>query len=141
MANTRRNRIMRLASLALAGLTILAIAACGEARSEKGEGYALYSEGSYNVPGTYYAEFFDTSRKRYYLIANPRTLEDFKGGSREMPFSKTLIGQGPNRATIVVEQVKDSDLSKTIEARLVNTLKARYVNAAPMTSASATAAK
>lgn len=108
------------AALALA---VLALAGCTGAGRQDGP---LYAQGSTMVPGTYYGELFDAERKRWYLFLDPATATAFKDGAREMPLSRTLIGAGPERATVQVEQVKDAEASRTIGSRLVATFNARH---------------
>lgn len=113
------------ATLALASLLL---AGCTAGRQDG----ALYSEGNTSLPGTYYAEFFDAERKRWYLLQSPGSAAAFQAGARELPMSKTLIGAGPDRATVMVELGKDADYSLLVGRRLVATFNARHGTAAKL---------
>ena len=113
------------ATLALASLLL---AGCTAGRQDG----ALYTEGSTSMPGTFYAEYFDAERKRWYLLLSPESAAHFQAGSRELPLSKTLIGAGPNRNTVVIEQGKDADYSLLVGRRLIATFNARHGTAAKL---------
>jgi hypothetical protein len=117
---------MRLTPVAHFGLaltlTLGVVALTGCNARQEGD---FYVQGSRAMVGTFYAEYFNKDNKRWYLLAKQETLEAFQSGNHEMPFSKTLIGVGPDKATVVVEQVKDADQSQIIGSRLVNEFNAR----------------
>ena len=45
-------------------------------------------------------------KERLYVISNPETIASFKA-TGHLPFTKTFIGAGPNKETVVVEVDKD----------------------------------
>jgi len=101
-----------------AALPLLLLAGCGEPRTV----------GPVQVQGEvatydYYGEFRD--EKRIYLLRTPDTVANFAAGNKEMPLSKTLIGKGPNKETLVIESLKEPDVSKIETARLIRTFNAR----------------
>ena len=104
-------------TLPLLGLAAVLALPCFVGCNARQEG-DYYVQGCRALVGTYYAEYFDAERKRWYLLATEETVEAFKAGTREMPLSKTLIGVGPNKETVVVEQVKDAEQSFFIGRRL-----------------------
>jgi hypothetical protein len=114
-------RTVPTALLALVAVVALATTSGCNARQD-GD---FYVQGSRAISGTFYAEYFNPENKRWYLLATQETLDSFKSGNHEMPMSKTLIGAGPAKETVVVEQVKDVDLSKTIGRRLTATFNER----------------
>ena len=114
---------MRVALTTSATLLMLVLAGCGEPR-QVGDIYVQGSVTSYN----YYAELHvkqDSGKERIYLLFDPKTVESFDGGGREMPMSKTLIAAGPEKATMVIEQVKDPAQSLIITRRLLTTFNDR----------------
>ena len=114
-------RTIHTALLAIAAVVALATTSGCNARQE-GD---FYVQGSRAFSGSFYAEYFDTERKRWYLLSSQETYEAFQAGSREMPISKSLIGAGPNKETVVLEQVKDVDSSRFMGARLISTFNGR----------------
>ena len=109
-------RTVHTALLALAAVVALATTSGCNARQE-GD---FYVQGSRAMVGTFYAEYFSPETKRWYLLSSQETLEAFQAGSREMPMSKSLIGAGPNKETVVIEQVKDAEISANIGRRLTH---------------------
>ena len=110
---------MRAALLAFASLTVLALAGCGEPR-QVGEVYVQGDVTSYN----YYGEFREKregGRDRIFLMFDPDTVKAFAAGAKELPVSKSMIGKGPNKETIVLEQLKDPVQSAIIAKRLITT--------------------
>ena len=114
-------RTIHTALLAIAAVVALATTSGCNARQE-GD---FYVQGSRAISGSFYAEYFDTERKRWYLLSSQETFEAFQAGSREMPMSKSLIGAGPNKETVVVEQVKDVEISGNIGRRLTHVFNER----------------
>lgn len=105
--------------LASATLLTFALAGCGEPR-QVGDIYVQGSVVSYD----YYAEVHikpEAGKERIYLLFDPKTVEAFAAGSTELPLSKTMIGAGPNKETLMVEQVKDPAQSLIITRRLLTT--------------------
>ncbi len=102
----------------LAAIPLIALAGCGEPRAV-GPVQVQGDVMTYN----YYGEFRD--EKRIYLLRTPEAVQGFAAGSKEMPQSKTLIGKGPNRETLVIEAHKEADISKIEIARLIKTFNAR----------------
>ncbi len=97
----------------------LVLAGCGEPR-QVGDIYVQGSAASYN----YYGEVHikpEAGRERIYLLCDPATVNAFAAGSTELPLSKTMIGAGPNKETLMVEQVKDPAQSLIITRRLLTT--------------------
>lgn len=119
---------MRLASnvlLALPFATALVLAGCGGSGEVRkvGDVTVTGSVASYS----YYAEYREVlpnGKVRIYLMAYPTTVAAFAGGNKEF-LSKTLIGAGPNKETLVIEQVKEDDLSAVLRKRLVATFRER----------------
>ncbi len=108
---------MRAALLASATILALALTGCGEPR-QVGDIYVQGDVASYN----YYAEFRDkqsNGKERIYLLIDPQTVNAFAAGAKELPMSKTLIAAGPNKETIMLEQVKDSAQSLIITRRIL----------------------
>jgi hypothetical protein len=105
--------------LALAGIT-----GCDANPRQVGDIYVQGSPSSYN----YYGEFREKregGKDRIFLFFDPATVQAFADGSRELPLSKTMIGKGPNKETIHIEQVKDPEQSKIIATRLIKTFNAK----------------
>ena len=114
---------MRAALLASATILALALTGCGEPR-QVGDIYVQGDVASYN----YYAEFREkqsNGKERIYLLMDPQTVNAFAAGAKEMPQSKTLISAGPNKETIVIEQVKDSAQSLIITRRILTTFNSK----------------
>ena len=134
---------MRLASnvlLALPFATALVLAGCGGSGEVRkvGDVTVTGSVASYS----YYAEYREVmhnGKVRIYLMAYPTTVEAFAGGNKEF-LSKTLIGAGPNKETLVIEQVKEDDLSAVLRKRLVATFRERAAAAAAAAPVAAPAA-
>ena len=104
--------------LPFAALPLILLAGCGEPRTV----------GPVQVQGEvatydYYGEFRDG--QRIYLLRTPDAVHGFAAGVKEMAQSKTLIGKGPNRETLVIETLKDVEISKVETARLIRTFNAR----------------
>ena len=121
---------MRAALLAFASLTVLALAGCGEPR-QVGEVYVQGDVTSYN----YYGEFREKregGRDRIFLMFDPATVKAFAAGAKELPVSKTMIGKGPNKETIVLEQMKDPAQSAIVAKRLITTFNAKNNAAVPV---------
>jgi hypothetical protein len=121
---------MRAALLAFASLTVLALAGCGEPR-QVGEIYVQGDVTSYN----YYGEFREKregGRDRIFLMFDPATVKAFAAGAKELPVSKSMIGKGPNKETIVLEQLKDPAQSAIIAKRLITTFNAKNNAAVPV---------
>jgi hypothetical protein len=121
---------MRAALLAFASLTIVALAGCGEPR-QVGEVYVQGDVTSYN----YYGEFREKregGRDRIFLMFDPATVAAFAAGAKELPVSKSMIGKGPNKETIVLEQMKDPAQSAIIAKRLITTFNAKNNAAVPV---------
>jgi hypothetical protein len=79
---------------------------------------------SYN----YYAEFREkqsNGKERIYLLADPKSVKAFAAGAKELPLSKTMIAVGPNKETIMIEQVKDPAASMILIRRLLATFNAK----------------
>lgn len=109
----------------LVPLTVLALAltGCGEPR-QVGDIYVQGDVSSYN----YYGELREkqaNGKERIYLLAFPDTVNAFNAGAKELPLSKTMIAAGPNKETIMVEQVKEADQSLIITRRLLNAFNAK----------------
>jgi hypothetical protein len=121
---------MRAALLAFASLTVLALAGCGEPR-QVGEVYVQGDVTSFN----YYGEFREKregGRDRIFLMFDPATVKAFAAGAKELPVSKSMIGKGPNKETIVLEQLKDTAQSAIIAKRLITTFNAKNNAAVPV---------
>ena len=114
---------MRAALLAFASLTVLALAGCGEPR-QVGDVYVQGDVTSYNFYGEF-REKREGGRDRIFLMFDPATVKSFAAGAKELPQSKTLIGKGPAKETIVIEQLKDSAQSAIIAKRLIKTFNAK----------------
>ena len=112
-------RRLRAASCLFVALgATLALTGCGEPRTV-GNVQVQGHVSTYN----YYGEFRE--EKRIYLLRSPEAVHMFSEGVKEMPQSKTMIGKGPNRETLVIETVKDNEVSKVETARLIRTFNAR----------------
>lgn len=101
----------------------------------------FYSQGSISIPGTFYAELYDAERRRWYVFMTESAAQGFRQGDREMPLSKTLIGAGPGRTTVVLEQVKDAEQNAIRGERVLTLFRERHPQTeapAPATSAAAT---
>ena len=112
--------------LALAGIT-----GCDANPRQVGDIYVQGSATSYN----YYAEYREKregGKDRIFLMFDPKTVTAFAAGAHELPQSKTLIGKGPNKETIVIEQVKDAEMSKILATRLIKTFNAKNNAAVPL---------
>lgn len=110
---------MRVALFSSVTLLMFALAGCGEPR-QIGDVYVQGSVTSYN----YYGEARykpEAGKNRIYLLFDPKTVAAFAAGSNELPLSKTLIGVGPNKETMMIEQVKDPAQSLIITRRLITT--------------------
>lgn len=114
------------------------LAGCNGGRQEGN----FYTQGSVSMPGSYYAELFDPERKRWYLFFTEETAAGFQRGDREMPLSKTLIGVGPGRTTVVLEQLKDADQNAIRGERVLALFRERHPQtaAAPMAAPAPVAA-
>jgi hypothetical protein len=115
---------MRVAILATATVLALALTGCDSAPRQVGDIQVQGSLSSYN----YYGEFREkqaNGKERIYLLGFPTTVDAFNAGAHELPMSKTLIGAGPNKETIMVEQVKDTEASAILLKRLVTTFNAK----------------
>jgi hypothetical protein len=124
---------MRPIATILTSLTLAAVlGGCSTAGRQEG---ALYSQGSTAMVGTYYAELYDTDRRRWYVFFSETTAQGFKNGEREMPLSKTLIGAGPERTTVVLEQTKDEEQSAIRSRRVLEIFQARHPRSAPAPAA------
>lgn len=117
--DTYAGDLMRVALVASATLLALTLVGCGEPR-QVGDIYVQGDVASYN----YYAEFKEkqsNGKERIYLLIDPITVNAFAAGAKEMPQSKTMIGAGPNKETMVLEQVKDPAQSLIIARRILTT--------------------
>ncbi len=115
---------MRVAILATATVLALALTGCDTQPRKVGDIDVQGSVSSYN----YYGEFREkqaNGKERIYLLAFPTTVDAFNAGAHELPLSKTLIGVGPNKETIQIEQVKEADQSALILKRLIATFNAK----------------
>lgn len=119
-------------------ILVAVLAGCNAGRQE-GD---FYSQGSTSLPGSFYAELYDAERRRWYVFMTEATAQGFKHGDREMPLSKTLIGAGPGRTTVVLEQVKDAEQNAIRGDRVLALFRERHPQtaAAPMPSATAAVA-
>lgn len=111
--------LMRVALISSATLLLVCLAGCGEPR-QVGDVYVQGSAASYN----YYGEARikpEAGKDRIYLLSDPKTVAAFAAGSNELPLSKTLIGAGPNKETMMIEQVKDPAQSLIVTRRLITT--------------------
>jgi hypothetical protein len=96
---------------------------CGEPRTV-GDVHVQGSVSTYD----YYAEYREVrpnGKDKVYLLIDPRSVDAFAAGSHELPLSKTMIGAGPNKETLVIEQVKDNATSEIITKRVLATFRAR----------------
>ncbi len=119
------------ATLAL-GLSLLVLSATGCASGPRQVG-KIEVQGSV-TSYTYYAETQEDvgGKNRIFLFLDPATVTGWNNGAKEMPLSKTLIGKGPNKETLVIEQVKDADQSKLITRRLLATFNAKHNASVPL---------
>lgn len=114
---------MRVALVASATVLALTMVGCGKPR-QVGDIYVQGDVSSYN----YYGEFKEkqsNGKERIYLLIDPATVNAFAAGAKEMPQSKTLINAGPNKETIVLEQIKDPAQSLIITRRVLKTFNAK----------------
>jgi hypothetical protein len=84
---------------------------------------------------SYYAEMLVTqegSKGRYVVFLDPQTVEAWNNGAKELPLSKTFVAKGPNRETVVLEQVKDAATNEAITRRLVTTFNAKHRTKLPL---------
>lgn len=109
-------RRLLIATLPILGL--VGLVGCGEPRTV-GPVQVQGHVSTYN----YYGEFREG--KRIYLLRTPEAVEGFAAGTKEMAQSKTLIGKGPNKETLVIETHKDNEISKVETARLIRTFNER----------------
>ncbi len=123
VSDTYAGDLMRAAlvtsSLAVVALLALTLGGCGEPR-QVGDIYVQGDVASYN----YYAELHDkqsNGKERIYLLSDPNSVKAFAAGAKEMPLSKTMIAAGPNKETVVIEQVKDPAQSMILTRRLLMT--------------------
>ena len=126
------------ALLALPVAAVLLLAGCGEPRTV-GEIQVQGSVSSYN----FYAEYREvrpSGKDKVYLLTDPKTVEAFAAGARELPLSKTMIGAGPNKETLVIEQVKDEQVNAVETKRVLAIFMAKTPVKAPA-AAAAPAAK
>lgn len=106
-------------SLAVVAVLTLTLVSCGEPR-QVGDIYVQGAVASYN----YYAEFHEkqsNGKERIYLLSDPNSVKAFAAGAKEMPLSKTSIAAGPNKETMVLEQVKDPAQNLLMTRRLLMT--------------------
>jgi hypothetical protein len=104
-------------------MVMLTLVGCGEPR-QVGDIYVQGDVASYN----YYAEFREkqsNGKERIYLLADPKSVKAFAAGAKELPLSKTMIAVGPNKETIMIEQVKDPAASMILIRRLLATFNAK----------------
>ena len=114
---------MRVALVASVTVLALTLVGCGEPR-QVGDIYVQGDVSSYN----YYGEFKEkqsNGKERIYLLIDPKTVDSFAAGAKEMPQSKSIIGAGPNKETMVLEQVKDPVQSLIITRRILKTFNAK----------------
>jgi len=114
---------MRVALVASATVLALTLVGCGEPR-QVGDIYVQGDVSSYD----YYAEFHEkqsNGKERIYLLSDPKTVSAFAAGGKELPLSKTLIAAGPNKETIMLEQLKDPAQSLIITRRMLKTFNAK----------------
>lgn len=69
----------------------------------------------------FYGEIFDPEKKRFFVFGKKDSMEAWKI-SKEFAFSKTQIGFGPNKETVVFESEKEASqvterLKKDFDAR------------------------
>ena len=106
-------------SAAVVALLALTLVGCGEPR-QVGDIYVQGDVASYD----YYAEFHEkqsNGKERIYLLSDPNTVTAFAAGAKEMPLSKTMIAAGPNKETLMIEQVKDPAQNLILTRRLLMT--------------------
>ena len=104
-------------------MVMLTLVGCGEPR-QVGDIYVQGDVASYD----YYAEFREkqsNGKERIYLLADPKSVKTFAAGAKELPLSKTMIAAGPNKETIMIEQVKDPAASMILTRRLLATFNAK----------------
>ena len=121
--DTYAGDLMRVALVASATVLALSLVGCGEPR-QVGDIYVQGDVISYD----YYAEFKEkqsNGKERIYLLIDPATVKAFAAGGKEMPQSKSMIGAGPNKETMVLEQVKDPAQSLIVTRRMLKTFNAK----------------
>lgn len=110
--------------VALAATLALVLAGCSGDSARAPDG-AKPTPGSYSEGGglsKYYAE--ELHEKRIYIFGTKAAHEKFMASKDMNPLaSKTMVGEGPNRETIVVQAEKDQP---AMTDRIVGTFKKRY---------------
>lgn len=114
---------MRVALVASATVLALTLVGCGKPR-QVGDIYVQGDVMSYNFYGEF-REKQSNGKERIYLLTDPQTVKAFAAGAKEMPQSKSIIGAGPNKETMVLEQVKDPVQSLIITRRILKTFNAK----------------
>lgn len=121
----------RSAILGLAAILTIALAGCGDSRSASANPAAPAKPGSYQEGGglsPFYGE--EVHDNRLYVFGSKKTWEKFIQTKEMDPLNSKriigkgpLIGEGPQRMTIIVETTKDEPAK---DKRIIRTVAERY---------------
>lgn len=113
-------------SIALAFASVLALGGCGDSREANAAPVTIPADGTVYTTGggmsLFYGEMYHDGR--FYVYGDKKSFNEFLATKSANPTTtKSFIGQGPDRKTLVVQADKDQPQMTT---RLVEQIRSRY---------------